>query len=284
MTDMMHFMGRQNDLPPYTMPLVVRAREYHLYDREGKRYIDFFQNHGRAILGHRPDGILRAMKSTASRGLLAEYPSVYPGRLEKIVEQLLPGYRVVRLYDSRRFAIEALRQVFGPDDAPLVIADPALADIPTGQTVAFWRPFLADVEVNAEVLIPILPFPGNFICEMVCAKDPTVADQLPPSDAISPLVIDLMVKTIGDLLSMEEKQRKRFFRKTYLHALMRRTCGPYCVTSLDDAAYRKFHAASLDAGVLLPPTQDAPIIIPPVFTEGEVARFLPIAEEFLGKR
>ncbi len=39
-------------------------------------------------------------------------------------------------------------------------------------------PFFADCEVNAEVLIPILPFPGNFICDKKCAKDAAVAEKL----------------------------------------------------------------------------------------------------------
>ena len=279
----MPFMGRQTDRPPYSMPLVVRAREYHLYDREGVRYLDFFQNHGRAILGHRPDGMLRAIKGTASRGLFAGYPSVYQGRLSRIMEQLLPGYRVVRLYDSRRHAVEVLRQVFGPDDAPLIIADPAVADIEAGQAVALWRPFIADVEVTAEVLIPILPFPGNFVCEVVCAKDPAVADELSPSDDVSPLVLDLLIKAVGSLLSLDEERRKQFFRVTALHRLMARSCGPYCMTGLDEAAYREFHAAALAAHVVLPPTNATPVILPPSWTAGEIAGFAQLAGEFLGK-
>ncbi len=265
------------------MPLVVRAREYHLYDRDGVRYLDFFQNHGRAILGHRPDGMLRAIKGTASRGLLAEYPTVHRGRLEKIVERLLPTYRAVRLYDNRRHAVEALQQVFGSGDAPLVIADPAVADIEAGQSVAFWRPFLADVEVTAEVLIPILPFPGNFVCEIVCVRDAALADELPPSDAISPLVLDLMVKTVGSLLSMGSEQKKRFFRETALHPMMARSCGPYCMSGLDEAAYREFHAAALAANVVLPPGSGIPMILPPYWTDGEIAAFAQVAGKYLVK-
>lgn len=277
-------MGRQNDRPPYSMPLVVRARDYHVYDRNGRRYVDFYQNHGRAILGHRPDGMLQAIKGTVARGLLAEYPTVHLGRLEKIVEQLLPGYRVARLYDGRRRTVETLSMVFGKDDVPLVIADPALDVSAYGRTVAFWRPFLTDHEVNAEVLIPILPFPGNFVCEIVCVKDMTVADQLPPSDAISPLVLDLLIKASGMLLSLGEKRRRQFFRRTAIHDLLDQTDGPYGVTVLDGERYEEFCTAALDAGVLLPPTQSSPIIIPPELSEGEMARFLPVAQQYLGKK
>ncbi|HAF86106.1 MAG TPA: glutamate-1-semialdehyde aminotransferase, partial [Sphaerochaeta sp.] len=82
----------------YTMPIVVRARSFYLYDRYGLRYVDFFQNHGRAILGHRPDILQRSLKSTASRGLISEYPSVFEGRLEKLLARLFPDYVDFRLY------------------------------------------------------------------------------------------------------------------------------------------------------------------------------------------
>ena len=262
------------------MPLVVRAREYHLYGQDGRRFIDFFQNHGRAILGHRPAGVLRAIKGTAARGLVAEYPSIYLGRLEKLVEQLLPGYHVARFYNGLRYTIEVLQQANG---APLTVADPALAPIVSNQRVAFWRPFLADVEVIADVLIPILPFPGNFVCELVCVKDAAIAKQLPPSDAISPLVLDLLIKTTGSLLALTEEQRQQFSRKTSLHARMSHFSGPYCISGLEGEAYEEFHAAALAAGVVLPPMSDAPIIVPPILSDGEMVSFLRVLEEFLGK-
>lgn len=277
MTDMMLQMGRQDKRPPYTMPLVVRAREYHLYDRDGRRFVDFFQNHGRAILGHRPEGMVRAIKGTASRGLVAEYPSVYLGRLEKLVKQLLPGYHVARFYNGLRYVVEVLQQANG---APLIIADPAVNPIMSNQRVAFWRPFLTDVEVTADVLIPILPFPGNFVCELVCVKDVTIAKQLPPSDAISPMVLDLLIKATGALLGLTEEQRRQFSRKTALHACMVHTCGPYCSSGLEGGVYEEFHTAALAAGIVIPPLPEAPIIIPPVLSDGEMVSFLRVIEEF----
>lgn len=265
------------------MPLVVRAREYHLYDRSGRRYLDFFQNHGRAILGHRPEGMLRAMKGTASRGLVAEYPSVHRGRLETIVEQLLPGFHAVRLYSELRYAKDVLRRVFGSDGASLAIADPALFDPSPGDAVSFWRPFLVDVGITAEVLIPVLPFPGSFVCEVVCVKDMALADRLPPSDPVSPLVLDLLVKASGALLGIGDEERKRFQQENPLRGLVARTCGPYCATGMDESEFRRFHAAALEAGVLLPPGPDVPIIVPPVRTEGEVAPFLRVVKDFFGR-
>ena len=264
--------------------MVVRAREYHLYDRSGRRYVDFFQNHGRAILGHRPDGVLRAMKATASRGLLAPYPSVYQGRLEKILEQLLPGSFAIRLYSGRRYALDVLRRTLGLHDAPLVIADPALADPLAGDAVSFWRPFLPDVEFFSEILLPILPFPGNFVPEVVCVKDEALAKELPSSDPVSPLVLDLLVKCTAALLGKDGGRREWMSQVNPLAGVFPHVRGPYCATGLSEERYRDFHAAAFAVGVVLPPGPDIPIISPACYADGEVAAFLKLAREFASGR
>ena len=46
-------MGQMIDLRK-RVPIIRRAREYHLYSVTGKRYLDLWQNGGQALLGHRP--------------------------------------------------------------------------------------------------------------------------------------------------------------------------------------------------------------------------------------
>lgn len=280
---MMAVMGRQNGSLTYTMPVFVRAREYHLYDRQGRRYIDFFQNHGRAILGHRPDGMLRALKATASRGLIAEYPSVYQGRLEKILEQLLPGPFTVRYYSDLRYVRDVLQRTLGLSGAPLAIADPALADPSPDDAVTFWRPFLEDVELLAKVFIPILPFPGNFVPEIVCVRDGSLAKELPPSDPVSPLLLDLLVKSAADLIGGTEEKRKRSSRRNPLAEVFPHTRGPYCGTGLSEDRYRVLYDAALEAGVVLPPGPDFPVISPRWYDDGEIGPFIRLAQETAGR-
>ncbi|MHC1693127.1 MAG: glutamate-1-semialdehyde aminotransferase [Sphaerochaetaceae bacterium] len=272
-------MSRQTDVSAYTMPTVVRAREYHLYDPAGRRYVDFFQNHGRAILGHRPDGVLRALKATASRGLIAEYPSIYQGRLEKLLKQLIPGFITVRFYNGREKAVEMLRQALG-SDIPLVIADPALADSPQADAVSFWRPFLPDMEVLSDILLPILPFPGNFVPEVVCARNSDLIGKLPPSDPVSPLLLDLLVKSTAPLLGKAEEDRARLSRRNPLDGIFPHVRGPYCITGLSTQCYRDFHRAAFEAQVVLPPGPEIPIISPFWYSDGEVAAFLEVARAF----
>ena len=57
-----------NDSLLRTVPHVLRDRGWRLYTQQG-RLIDLWQYGGRAILGHNPPGMLRAIKNNAERGL-----------------------------------------------------------------------------------------------------------------------------------------------------------------------------------------------------------------------
>ncbi|MFA6688951.1 MAG: glutamate-1-semialdehyde aminotransferase [Sphaerochaetaceae bacterium] len=260
------------------MPVVVRAREYYLYDRFGKRYVDFFQNHGRAILGHRPEGVQRALKSTISRGLVAEYPSVYQGRLEKILAQLLPDFPYVRIYPRQGSVAEFLKRRFGTDE----VADPATGVMPQGCGASYWRPFLGDGGADTVLLFPILPFPGSFIPEIVCAGDEALANELPPSSPASPLLLDLLVKSVSALLRMYESEEAVASRAmgNPLEGLFGRPRGPYLLTGLPEDRYRKLFHEALEAGVVLPPGPGIPMIFPARYNDGDVAEFRRIAARY----
>ncbi len=270
-------MGRQSRVALDSMPLIVRARDYHLYDIRGNRYLDFFQNNGKAILGHRVDGFAKIIKNTASRGLIVEYPSIYEKRLIKKVNALLPDYQVVRIYRN----IERIKEVFEIDK----IADLAIDKIDKKQRVAFWRPFLTTSEViKADHLIPILPFPGDFVCEIVCSKDDSLAKELPQSDLVSPVLYSVLINAIDKLISLKPEQRELFMQKSIFHPLMKSSDGPYCFTALDGDTYEAFRRAALEAKVVLPPKNTLPIIVPPTFSDGEIKLFVKVVNSFLKGR
>lgn len=72
------------------------------------------------------------------------------------------------------------------------------------------------------------------------------------------------------------------FPKICFHDLLAWTNGPYGVTNMGVERYREICEAALAANVMLPPTQDSPIIIPSELSVGELARFLPVAKQNLG--
>jgi hypothetical protein len=91
--------GRVND-PAAAMPRIRRARGYRLYGLDGRRYLDLYQDGGRAILGHRGGRAVTAMKNALSEGLHSCLPSVHEARLLKALGRAFPAYRSFRLFAS----------------------------------------------------------------------------------------------------------------------------------------------------------------------------------------
>ncbi len=259
----------------YTMPIVVRARSFNLYDRYGQRYLDFFQNHGRAILGHRPEMLLRSLKGTASRGLISEYPSVFEGRLEKLLARLFPDYAVFRLYAESHMVRQVAKQVSSDP-----IYDPASSPPTDHHPVSFWRPYLEVGGADSELLFPILPFPGSFIPQVVCIKDQSLADELPPSDPVSPLLLDLLIKTTAALMQSLESEEAVAKRMNNPLSGLFETRGPYGITHLSSTRYREFAQEALGLKVVLPPSADIPFITPGEYSKGDIALLLKLAEQY----
>ncbi|MDR0291142.1 MAG: hypothetical protein LBI06_09420, partial [Treponema sp.] len=134
------------------MPTVLRARDFRLYTKDGKRLVDLWQNGGAAILGHTPPSFLREIKNTASRGLYAPFPHFLEGRYCKALSHIFSN-RTFRFYAAP------------PQELYKLVADDVSSEcVPSMQgTVALWRPFLNPaaplaVDENAPpVLIPVVP-------------------------------------------------------------------------------------------------------------------------------
>ncbi len=218
------------------LPPIRRARGFYLYDYDGNRYLDCWQNGGRALLGHSPRGLSTRLKNVLSTGLLAELPSVHGRRLERALLRLLgpdpgPDRRVYWYRDEER-ARRAVSAGFGAD-SPVTHAfgrpyDPAVGGVSArgpaagpgagrggpvsgaahaaaAVSVALWRPFLpprtaeAAEAASAPVLLPVLPFPGGFAPRVVAVA--SEGPELPESDPVSPLLLaglERMVLALGD--------------------------------------------------------------------------------------
>ncbi len=263
-------MGRIVNQPAYKMPIIVRARGYRLYDLKGRRYIDLYQNNGRAILGHRPDGLTQAMKSTASRGLFAEYPSIYDGRLEKILKLMFTDYPMFRIYANRERTMEALSLAMGRQVRGSHILDPAMTDA-VDKKLMYWRPFTPEQQVKPDLLLPIFPFPGSFVPNVICVRNMDMLKKMPASDMVSPFLIDSLIKSVSQLIRTMHSPvgyGSEFQRLIDILEWDRR--GPYINTRLESIEYIEVFKKALEQGVLLPPGENYPIIIPREFSEGEI--------------
>lgn len=92
-------------------PLVIeRGRGSHIFDADGRRYIDFVGSWGPLILGHAPREIVKAAKQQASRGLTFGAPTEPETALAEMVARLMPSIEMLRAVSSgTEAAMSAIR-------------------------------------------------------------------------------------------------------------------------------------------------------------------------------
>jgi len=113
---------------------VRRARGYRLYTAGGRRILDLYQDGGRAILGHGGGGIVTAFKSGLERGPNSPLPSVYTGRLQAAVGDLIPECRVIRVFSNSERALSAISHWLSRRVSQVDVHDPVWpVDRPDGQ-------------------------------------------------------------------------------------------------------------------------------------------------------
>ncbi len=262
------------------LPEIRRARDYHLYDGNGRRYLDLHQNGGRAILSHRPKGLAKRLKGVVDQGLWGDYPSVYTRRLEAVLRVLFPAYPEVRLYATAERAVAA---------AGGAVADPALGDDggAGGSRAAWWRPFLpAD---SSELLLPVLPFPASFAPQPVCAVRPGL---LRDSDAVSPVLLSGLVQAAHLIAAAPggggggragaagpvpdaAVYPITLFDERALTLWRRR--GPYLQLRCSEASFSGVFSAFLDAGIIINPVFPGPSILPQWCSRGEFEKFVKVS-------
>ncbi len=247
------------------LPSIRRARGYRLYDHRGRRYLDLYQEGGRALLGHRPAGVGRALKGAISKGLAADLPSVYARRLEKaLLRYFLPGYREARIYCCREQALEAAAAFLGGGLGPGEVADPALGH--SSERVSLWRPLLEEPP-RAQVLLPVLPFAMGSAPAVVCFRA-VPPPELPLPGPLSPVILAGAVRALYEL--------RRWVQPPWLTpdllqgAPAWRQRGVYLSFESGEEEYAAVFDRFLAAGLLLAPARDTPSILPGEASPGEL--------------
>jgi hypothetical protein len=262
------------------MPTVLRARDFRLYTKGGRRLVDLWQNGGAAILGHTPPSLLRELKNSASRGLYAPFPHFLEGRYRAALSRIFPG-RDFRLYAAPPPQLETL----------VAVESGGLADVPvSGHTVALWRPFhnpaapLSVPENAPPVLIPVVPgiqgWRGGLplgLC--VLAMNGFEISSLPPGDFLPPVLLAAAARGVYDLIAAAPERANPAYRRIDRALANQVSCrwqrrGIYLTPQQPPspeewaALFRRF----LDNGFLLPPVCSQPLILPGVLSPGEEAR------------
>ncbi len=249
------------------LPIIKRTRGYLLYDINGKRYLDFYQDRGRAVLGHRLDGMTGVIKSTAAKGLTAAYPSVYSNRIEKQLKLLFPFVSEFRIFSNIERALSAISK-----SENKIIEQSDFIDFPAkSEGFAYWRPFL-DMDLDWQkfkYFIPVLPFPGNF-GPVVVAGNASV--KLGPSDFLSPMISNMLIKSSAALLRVMGSYNSRDLAG--FESPVWNRIGPYLRFKLSESEYLSLFSKALEKMVLLPPDPAIPGIIPFNYEKGQIRGFM----------
>ena len=269
------------------LPMVLRARDFHLYLDNGRRLTDLWLAGGKAVLGHKPPMVLGELKNAAERGLFAPLPHPIERRFLKALGELFPG-KVFRLYADQSFLRRALVEAGIPLPDTGFLYDPAFpvgntdgntdtgglssADGASGKKVSLWRPFMGS-EKEAPVLLPVLPCP---LGPELLVLEKSLDASFPAGEIIPPVLLAPATRALYDLLAaLKDKGRAgRVYPKvekaTKSGPWRRR--GIYLTIEMDKAKYTLLFKRFLEGGFLIPPSPVEPIILPAAMSGGEEAK------------
>lgn len=240
------------------VPRIKRARDFYLYDEKGNRILDLYLDGGKALCGHRPNGLSNVLKNTISRGLYAPYPSVYGKRLDKVLSGGFPRFRYRSVYRS----LESFEKKAG---GALLFDDPASGS-PGGPNM-IWRPFLPVPETPGLLLVR-LPYPGNDAVAVLSGTK-----ELPPSDLLSPVAEAGMVRSWFDLqITLKETDRNTWSRFDSTGHWAR--TGPYLKPLCPEEEYADLFRLYLENDILISPYYDQPSISAVDIKEGSLKKLM----------
>lgn len=244
----------QNNLR--SLPLIRRARGYHLYDASGRRILDLYQDGGKAWLGHRPEGVSLQIKNTLSRGVYAPFPSSEEGKMLKAVRTLCKtlGAEVGEIAYYRCGSVHSA-------------AAGSAQDILKNHTADFvlWRPGLPWPS-KASLVEIMIPLPGLDAGRIIVS--PKISDKsLPQGDLPSPLMAAALNRCLWSLNNHLIKTAESVLFLTGEDWKQR---GPYCFWQGNADDYNKLFQSALKEGLLLAPSSEEPCIIPQELSSGDL--------------
>jgi hypothetical protein len=258
------------------LPPIRRARLWRLYAEARpaglpSRFLDFWMDGGRSILGAKGTGIGTVAKAAIDTGLTRPFPSIREGRLAGELLRRYPGYAAVRFFRDEGRAIAAAGTFLGE-----------------GEALRILRPFIEHLEpgrldagpvggaMSDRVAMPILPCPAALSPAALLFKDPGEAEAS-PGELIPPLGLACAHRALCELdrfaAEYDESLWRRVDRRLAPYFERR---GPYLFAraqfASSESGYDRLFRTALGAGVLLSPDPSQPSIVPGDFDDGELAR------------
>ena len=284
------------------LPVISRARGYRLYSSSGKRIVDFYQDGGNAVLGHRAPGISLAVKQSLDKGVLFSCRTCYDSRLKKAVEMLAGKGVVFSVFPGDDALFSALKRAVPPffpsvDQTNISIDNNAgrnnyskdeyinLNIFPGSEIIgrtpvstsdtAFWRPFSGDrlEELLGKYLyvVHVIPFPGTLSPRMVLS----CSSSLHAGGNVSPAALAPFIKAVYNLVNISNTGSYKIWdsEQNNIGKLWNRK-GIYMIPSYEEQFHEKVFINMLDKGYLISPDYKIPSILPGEISKGEKDNFI----------
>src|ERR1700722_12945063 len=101
---------------------VSKAKGSHIWDIEGREYIDYVGTWGPAILGHAPDVVVEAVRETAKSGLSFGIPNPLEVEMARLICTWVPSVEKVRMVNSGTEAtMSCVRLARGATNRKLIV-------------------------------------------------------------------------------------------------------------------------------------------------------------------
>jgi len=259
---------------------VRRASGYYLYTDKGKRLLDMYLCGGRAILGHKPKGILTQYKRELDKGLFGILPYKTTGKIKQALKLMFPEYESA-CYATREKAIRRLEK------AKFCYNNGLAVDFKISTYRHFVEQKLADIFL-------FLPYPSLDVTIVLYKNDNKLSfedeDVLLPQEevAIARFIYELMAKGKREregaiLHSMKSKkalkreknakkelesilpQLETVFTIEGRYLLFKNTCK---------IPYKKVFLVALENSILLSPFLEESSIFPEIENYSQIKKFL----------
>lgn len=233
---------------------IKRARGHRLYTEENQKILDLSMDYGRAVLGHRPNGLSLSLKNSIERGIYASYDSKFTGRLRSYLNSKFPEYPYSTLLESESSlgSIDILDPLFNKGKGDY----------------GYWRPFLNTPDY--ENLIILYPMPGlNSSVVMVSRSKPAI-----DSHDISPVIVGGILRSMYDYDAALKKFNPESY-DIYKDLKTFNVIPPYLIYIGDGNNYNELCCSALDQGVLL--NRKSPVnILATDYSSGEVKKIVQV--------
>ncbi len=263
-------------------PVIKRVRGYRFYSQDGIRYLDFYQENGKSILGSRPAGFSNALKKEIEKG---NYYSVSSGYEKKIIRAL----KELSGTDSFNAAVfctagEAAEFISAKEDREVRVCPdfPETSSYDRKGMICQWYPFcgitLKDFLADHRYVMPLLPFPGSFSPVVLLSSDADLAGGTP----VSPLLLAGLNIIIYRLIQHIEKEPYKDW-KEFIEKIDKiwDVKTPYLLPRYTKDNQPFVYKTFLANQILIQPVFSGLSALPAEISDGERAIFLKTADKVI---